>query len=328
MKAILVREHGGPEVLQLEDLPDPTPNADQVVVRLRAVGVNPVDVYIRTGAYARKPALPFIPGSDAGGEIESVGANVKKYKPGDRVFIHGTAAAHTHGHYGGAYAQKAVCNLDHIYRLPPQISFAQGAAMGVPYATAYRALFHRAHARPGETVLIHGATGGVGLAATQIAHAEGLTVLGTGSTDAGLQSVRASGADAVFNHGDVGYLDEIMKTTEGRGVDVVLEMAAHLNLDKDLALLANRGRIVVIGNRGRVEIDARQAMGKDASILGMTLFNINDADMASINAYMMAGLASGTLKPVVGKEFPLADAAKAQDAVMAPGAHGKIVLVP
>jgi len=328
MKAILVREHGGPEVLQLEDLPDPTPNADQVVVRLRAVGVNPVDVYIRTGAYARKPALPFIPGSDAGGEIESVGANVKKYRPGDRVFIHGTAAAHTHGHYGGAYAQKAVCNLDHIYRLPPQISFAQGAAMGVPYATAYRALFHRAHARSGETVLIHGATGGVGLAATQIAHAEGLTVLGTGSTDAGLQSVRASGADAVFNHGDVGYLDEIMKTTEGRGVDVVLEMAAHLNLDKDLALLANRGRIVVIGNRGRVEIDARQAMGKDASILGMTLFNISDADMASINAYMMAGLASGTLKPVVGKEFPLADAAKAQDAVMAPGAHGKIVLVP
>jgi len=328
MKAILVREHGGPEVLQLEDLPDPTPNADQVVVRLRAVGVNPVDVYIRTGAYARKPALPFIPGSDAGGEIESVGANVKKYKPGDRVFIHGTAAAHTHGHYGGAYAQKAVCNLDHIYRLPPQISFAQGAAMGVPYATAYRALFHRAHARPGETVLIHGATGGVGLAATQIAHAEGLTVLGTGSTDAGLQSVRASGADAVFNHAEVGYLDEIMKTTEGRGVDVVLEMATHLNLDKDLALLANRGRIVVIGNRGRVEIDARQAMGKDASILGMTLFNISDADMASINAYMMAGLASGTLKPVVGKEFPLADAAKAQDAVMAPGAHGKIVLVP
>jgi NADPH2:quinone reductase len=328
MKAILVREHGGPEVLQLEDLPDPTPNADQVVVRLRAVGVNPVDVYIRTGAYARKPALPFIPGSDAGGEIESVGANVKKYKPGDRVFIHGTAAAHTHGHYGGAYAQKALCNLDHIYRLPPQISFAQGAAMGVPYATAFRALFHRAQARPGETVLIHGATGGVGLAATQIAHAHGLTVLGTGSTDAGLQSVRASGADAVFNHTDVGYLDDIMKTTEGRGVDVVLEMAAHLNLDKDLALLANRGRIVVIGNRGRVEIDARQAMGKDASILGMTLFNISDADMASINAYMMAGLANGTLKPVVGKEFPLADAAKAQDAVMTPGAHGKIVLVP
>jgi len=327
MKAILVREHGGPEVLKLEDLPDPKPSADQVVVRLRAVGVNPVDVYIRSGAYARKPALPFIPGSDAGGEIEAVGANVKQHKAGDRVFIHGTAAEHTHGHYGGAYAQKAVCNLDHVYRLPVNVSFAQGAAMGVPYATAYRALFHRAQTKPGETVLIHGATGGVGIAATQIARAQGVTVLGTGGSDAGLQSVRASGADAVFNHTQPGYLDEIMKATGGRGVDVILEMATHINLDKDLGLLANRGRVVVIGNRGRVEIDARQTMAKDAAILGMTLFNISDADMASINAYMTAGLENGTLKPVVGKEFPLADAAKAQDAVMAPGAHGKIVLM-
>src|SRR3954470_539484 len=327
MKAILVREHGGPEVLKLEDLPDPKPNADQVVVRLKAVGVNPVDVYIRTGAYARKPALPFIPGSDAGGEIEWVGANVKRYKAGDRVFIHGTAAEHTHGHYGGAYAQKAVCNLDHLYRLPAQISFGQGAAMGVPYATAYRALFHRAQTKPGETVLIHGATGGVGLAATQIAHAHGITVLGTGGTESGLTSVRESGADAVFNHTAAGYLDEIMKATGGRGVDVVLEMAAHVNLDKDLGLITNRGRIVVIGNRGRTEIDARQAMGKDATILGMTLFNISDPDMASINAYMVAGLANGTLKPVVGREFALADAAKAQEAVMEAGAHGKIVLV-
>jgi NADPH:quinone reductase len=328
MKAILVREHGGPEVLKLEDLPDPKPAADQVVVRLRAVGVNPVDVYIRTGAYARKPSLPFIPGSDAAGEIEAVGSNVNGHKAGDRVFIHGTAAEHTHGHYGGAYAERAVCRLDHIYRLPASISFGQGAAMGVPYATAYRALFHRAATKPGETVLVHGATGGVGLAAVQIAHAQGIRVLGTGGTDKGLQAVRQSGADAVFNHTTPNYLDEIMKATGGRGVDVVLEMATHVNLDKDLGLLALRGRIVVIGNRGRVEIDARQAMGKDATILGMTLFNISDPDMASINSYMTAGLANGTLKPVVGREFPLADAAKAQDAVMASGALGKIVLLP
>src|SRR6267154_5534846 len=171
MKAIVVREHGGPEVLKLEDLPDPKPSADQVVVRLRAVGVNPVDVYIRSGAYARKPALPFIPGSDAGGEIEAVGANVKNVAVGDRVFIHGTAAAHTVGHYGGAYAEHAVCRLDHIYKLPKAISFAQGAAMGVPYTTAYRGLFHRAGTRPGDLLLVHGATGGVGLAAVQMAYA-------------------------------------------------------------------------------------------------------------------------------------------------------------
>jgi NADPH2:quinone reductase len=328
MNAIVVREHGGPEVLKFEDVPDPAPKPDEVVVRLRAVGVNPVDVYIRSGAYARRPPLPFIPGSDAAGEIEAVGDGVTTVAVGDRVFVHGTAADHTVGHYGGAYAQRAVCRLDHIYRLPASLSFGQGAAMGVPYATAYRALFHRAGARPGETVLIHGATGGVGLAAVQIARAHGLTVLGTGGSDRGLATVRESGADFVFNHTTPNYLEDLMRTTGGRGVDVVLEMAAHLNLDKDLGLLATRGRIVVIGNRGRVEIDARQAMGRDATILGMTLFNISDADMASINAYMVAGLANGTLKPVVGREFALADAGQAQDAVMAPGAHGKIVLVP
>jgi NADPH2:quinone reductase len=189
-------------------------------------------------------------------------------------------------------------------------------------------LFHRAGARPGDTILIHGATGGVGLAAVQIARAHGMRVLGTGGTDRGLQAVRENGADAVFNHRAPSYLDEIATATGGRGVDVILEMAAHINLDKDLGLLAPRGRVVVIGNRGRVEIDARQAMGRDASILGMTLFNISDADMASINAYMVAGLANGTLKPVIGREFPLAEAGRAQDAVMENGALGKIVLVP
>ena len=328
MKAILVREHGGPDVLKLADVPDPKPGPDQVVVGIRAVGVNPVDVYIRTGAYARKPALPFIPGSDAGGEIEAVGANVTTWKRGDRVFIHGTAAEHTVGHYGGAYAERAACRLDHVYPLPAHLSFAQGAAVGVTYATAYRGLFHRANTRPGETVLVHGATGGVGSAAVQIAHAHGIRVIGSGGSDRGLQAVRDCGADVIVNHRQPNYLEEVMRATDGRGVDVVLEMAAHINLDKDLSILAQRGRVVVIGNRGRVEIDARQTMARDASILGMTLFNISDPDMASINAYVVAGLANRTLNPIVGREFPLAEAAKAQDAVMEPGALGKIALIP
>ena len=177
-------------------------------------------------------------------------------------------------------------------------------------------------------MLVHGATGGVGIAAVQIAHAYGLTVIGTGGTDRGLQAVRDSGADVVANHRDPDYLDDIMRATGGRGVDIVLEMAAHINLDKDLTLLAPRGRVVIIGNRGRIEIDPRQTMGRDAAILGITLFNVNEADMASIHAALVAGLANGALNPVVGREMPMADVAKAHETIVEPGALGKIVLIP
>ncbi len=323
MDAIVVREFGGPEALKLERVADPTPGPQQVVVRLRAVGVNPVDTYIRSGNYARKPALPFTPGTDAAGEVETAGSAVTTFAAGDRVYIYGTAAGHQ-----GSYAQRVVCNLLNIYRLPARATFAQGAAIGVPVATAYRALMHRAGARPGETVLVHGATGAVGLAAVQIAHHHGMTVLGTGGTERGLTAVRELGADQVFNHGELGYTDLILEATGGRGVDVVLEMAAHVNLDRDLALLAPRGRVVIIGNRGRIEIDPRQTMARDAAILGMTLWNVSPDDLASIHAELGAMLASGTLTPIAGRELPLSDAATAHEMVMAPGALGKIVLIP
>jgi NADPH2:quinone reductase len=264
-----------------------------------------------------------VPGSDAAGEVEAVGAEVKTVAVGDRVYLYGTAAG-----FCGAYAERAVCRATQVHPLAARVTFAQGSAIGVPYATAYRALFHRAASRPAETVLVHGATGGVGIAAVQLAHAHGMIVIGTGGTDRGLQVVRDQGAEVVVSHRAPGYADEIMRATGGRGVDVVLEMAAHLNLDRDLALLAPRGRIVVIGNRGRVEIDPRQAMGRDAAILGMTLFNVADVDFAEIHSALVAGLANGTLNPVVAREMPLAVAARAHEAVMEPGALGKIVLVP
>ena len=324
MKAILVREFGGPDVLHLEDVPDPKPGPSEVVVRIRAAGVNPVDTYIRSGTYARKPPLPYIPGSDGAGEIESVGAEVTNVSAGDRVYIAGYGNKPSGA---GTYAERAVCATSQTYPLPSRVSFAQGAALGVPYGTAYRALFQRAAAQPGETVLVHGATGGVGVAAVQLARAHGLRVIGTGSTDRGLALVREQGADVVVNHSASNHVDEILRATGGRGVDVVVEMAAHINLDKDLSLLAPRGRVVVVGNRGRVEIDARQAMGRDAAILGMTFFNATDADVASIHAALGAGLANGTLTPVIGREFPLAEAAHAHAAVMESGALGKIVLL-
>jgi NADPH2:quinone reductase len=320
MRAIRVHEFGGPEVMKLETVPDPVAGSGQIVVRVRAVGVNPVDYYMRSGVYPIRPQTPYTPGSDAAGDIESLGPGVSGFAVGDRVYVAAPNA--------GTYAERVVCAVNQVHHLPSRNTFAQGAAMGVPYATAYRALFHRAQARPGETVLIHGATGGVGIAAVELAHARGLRVIGTGGTDKGLAAVREHGADVAVSHRAEKYVDEIMQATGGRGSDVIIEMLANVNLERDLGMLAKFGRIVVVGNRGRIEINPRDAMGRDAAILGMTLFNVSDADLREIHSALVSGLATGVLNPVVNRELPLADAAAAHDAVMQPGALGKIVLVP
>jgi NADPH:quinone reductase len=323
VKAIIVREFGEPDVLRLEDVSDPVAGPEQVLVRIRAVGVNPVETYIRRGAYARKPALPFTPGADAAGTVEALGPGAAAFTTGDRVYITGTVA----GPYG-AYAELAACNLNQVYPLPDRVSFEQGAGIAVPYGTAYRAIFQRAQARPGETVLVHGGSGGVGTAAIQLARAAGMVVFATAGTGAGLELVAAQGASHVFNHRTPGYPGQVLEATGGRGLDVILEMLANVNLNTDLGLLAPRGRVVVIGNRGTVEIDARQAMARDADIRGMTLFNTSSAEMAEIHAALGAGLREGMLAPIVGRTFPLADARLAHEAVLSPGAHGKIVLIP
>ena len=185
-----------------------------------------------------------------------------------------------------------------------------------------------AHAQAGETLLIHGASGGVGIAGVQLARAAGLTVIGTGGTERGHKLVAENGAQHVLDHRSPGYLDELMKLTGGRGVDVILEMLANVNLAKDLSVLALKGRVVVIGNRGNIEINPREIMRRDAAVLGMVLWNAGRPELASIHAGIVAGLENGSLRPVVGKELPLAEAAQAHRAVMEPGAYGKIVLLP
>jgi NADPH:quinone reductase len=319
MKAIRVYAHGGPEVMKLEEQPRSMPGAEQVLIRIHAAGVNPVDTYIRAGAYSISN-LPYTPGFDAGGVVEAVGEKVTGFKTGDRVYTGATVT--------GTYAEYAVAEVSTVHHLPAAISFAQGAALGVPYATAYRALFQKAHARAGETVLIHGASGGVGTAAVQLARAAGLTVIGTTSSAEGENLVRESGAQNVLNHSSSNYTEELMRITNARGVDVILEMLANVNLGKDLTLLAKFGRVVVIGNRGKVEINPRDTMSRDATIVGMTLFNASGAELQSIHAGLFAGLECGTLNPVIGQELPLADAAKAHTAILEPGAYGKIVLIP
>src|SRR4029077_20910872 len=174
MNAIRVEEFGEPEVMKLVSVPQLRPGPGQVLVRIYAVGVNPVETYIRAGTYARKPALPFTPGNDGAGVVEEVGEGVSKFRPGDRVY---TARS-----ISGTYAEYALCDPSQLHPLPANASFAQGAAMGTPYATAFRGLFQRAQAKPGETLLVHGASGGVGTAAVQLARAHGLRVLGTACT--------------------------------------------------------------------------------------------------------------------------------------------------
>jgi NADPH2:quinone reductase len=320
MKAILVREFGGPEVLKLEEVPTPRPAAGQVLVRIRAVGVNPYDTYMRNGVYAIKPPLPYTPGSDGAGTVEAVGEGVNKLKPGDRVYAAKTVT--------GAYAEYALTLESQVHPLPAKITYAQGAGVWVPYGTAYHALYQITRARAGESLLVHGASGGVGIAAVQIARAMGLTVLGTAGTEKGLELVKREGAHYAFDHSKSGYLEQILKATTGRGVDLVLEMLANANLGQDLKLLAPHGRVVVIGSRGDVTITPRDLMTRRGSIQAFTLWGISEPEEQEIHAGLIAGLENGTQRPVVGKELPLAEAARAHKDVLEPGAFGKIVLIP
>ena len=324
MKAISVRQFGDPSVMKIEELPDPTPAAGQVLVGIKAAGVNPVDTYIRSGNYAALPQLPYTPGADAAGLVEAMGSDVHEFKPGDRVYISGSAS----GRASGAYAEKAICTPDQVHHLPATITFAEGAGVGIPYVTAWRALFDKARAVPGETVLIHGASGAVGVAAAQIASAAGLRVFGTAGTDPGRRLAREQGAQDVFDHTAAGYEKDIMAKTNGRGVDLVIEMLANVNLVRDLEMLAKRGRIVIVGNRGAIELNPRLIMGKDATVMGFTNWNATPAEVAIAHAAIVAGMRRSGFKPQVGKEMPLADAAKAHEEVLKPGAYGKIVLVP
>lgn len=249
MKAIRVHEFGGTEVMHLEELPDLVAGSSKVVVRVNAIGVNPVDAYIRSRQYPLKPSLPYTPGMDAAGVVESIGDEVTGAAVGDSVYVAGSVS--------GTYAQQALCNESQVHRLPLQITFEQGAAIGVPYATAYRALFQRAAAREGEVVLVHGGTGGVGIAAVQLARAAGTIVIATGGTEKGRSKVAELGAHHVLDHHAPDYLHQAVAITGGAGVDVILEMLANVNLGKDLEILAKRGRVVVIGSRGKVEGPSR-----------------------------------------------------------------------
>jgi NADPH2:quinone reductase len=324
MKAIRAHRFGGPEVLRLEEVSDPIPGPGEVVIDVRAAGVNPADTYMRNGTYAIVPELPYIPGGDAGGVVSAIGAGVQNYSVGDPVFA-GTALSFS---LTGCYAEKVKRKASEVVPLPPGVSFAAAAAFGVSYTTAHYSLFERGEGRAGETVFIHGASGSVGTSAIQLAKRAGLKVIGSGGTAKGLELIVKEGADHAVDHTKKGYLDEVKRLTGGKGPDLILEMLANVNLAADMDLAAKFGRIIVIGNRGEISINPRVAMMKELDIRGIALWNATPEQVRPMMEDIIAGVAEGAVRPIVGREMPLAEAAAAHVAVMEPGAYGKIVLIP
>lgn len=324
MKAIQAHSFGGAEKLQLDEIPDPVAAAGEVVVDIKAAGVNPADTYMLGGAYAIVPDLPYIPGGDAAGIVAAVGDNVTEHKPGDRVFV-GTAMGFN---MSGCYAEKVVRPAADVIALPENVSFAAGAALGVPYATAHYGLFERGGAVSGETVFIHGASGSVGTAAIQLAKRAGMTVIGSGGSQRGLQLILQEGADHAVDHTTDDYIEQIRQLTDGTGPQLILEMLANVNLAHDLDLVAKYGRIIIIGNRGEITINPRMTMMKELDVRGLAMFNGSRQQMESIIGDLLAGLADGSLRPIIGREMKLAEAGDSHRAVMQPGAYGKIVLIP
>lgn len=324
MRAIVMTAFGGPDVLRFVEIPDPEPAYGQVRVRLYAAGVNPAEAYIRTGHYAFfKPELPYTPGFDGAGIVETIGEGARGCKPGDRVFVSGLMARrHT-----GTYAEKVVCDADAVFPLPEGICFEAGAAIGFPGIAAYRALFQCAGLKPAEKVLVHGASGGVGTVAVQLARACGAFVIGTVGSPASMQTVRNLGAHAVLNHTTPGYLEALPDITGGTGPDVIVEMLADKNLENDMRVVGEHGRIVIVGSRGELNITPRLLMAKESRVMGMAIWHASPEEAAMAEAAVAAALRSGALHPVLGETFPLAEAAQAHVRIMARGGKpGKMLL--
>eukprot|EP00112_Aurelia_sp_Birch-Aquarium-sp1_P002539 Seg128.16 transcript_id=Seg128.16/GoldUCD/mRNA.D3Y31 product="Quinone oxidoreductase" protein_id=Seg128.16/GoldUCD/D3Y31 len=321
MKAVRVAQFGGPEVLKvLTDVAIPKPNVREVLIRVKVAGINPVDTYIRAGVYARKPSLPYTPGRDGAGLVHAVGEGVSKFKIGDRVWFYGSLS--------GSYAEYATCRDSDVYPLPSETDFKQGAALGVPYLTAYRALFHTCKAKAGESVLIHGASGGVGIAAVQLSIAKGLRATGTAGSDDGIKLLNDIGVTDVYNHRSPLYTDEIMAATGDRGFDIIIEMLANINLGKDLQMLARGGRVAIVGSRGSVEMNPRDAMAREACIHGVMLANATQDEVNESVAFITRGLEMKCLRPVIGGSYTMEEASNAHDEIInAKGAKGKLVLL-
>jgi NADPH:quinone reductase len=320
VKAIVFDKVGGPEVLHIAEVPKPEVKPGMVLVRVRAAGINFADTLFRRGEYVMRPAFPDTPGLEAAGEIEAVGAGVVDLKPGMRVAALGSRT----------YAEYALAPARQVIPLPNALSFEDGAAFPVQVLTAWHMLYTANQTRPGQTVLVHSAAGGVGIVAVQIAKAAGARVIGTVSSDSKAALVKEYGADDVINYATQDFAVEANRLTNGRGVDLILDAVGATTLDKGITCLAPFGHLILYGRAGGAPepLNLFRLFEKSTKVSGFVLYTV-----ASVPDVMRRGIeesfkliGEGKLKLLIGKKFPLAEAAEAHRFMESRQSTGKLVL--
>ncbi len=342
MKAVAIRAHGGPEVVKLEDLPDPQAGPGQVVVAVKAAALNHLDIWVRKGWPGLKLAFPHVLGSDVAGVVEAAGAGVDGPKPGDEVVVNpslgcGRCERCLSGeenlcrrfsilgeHVSGGQAEKLAVPARNVLAKPANLSFEQAAAVPLVFMTAWHALVARAGLRPGETILVHAAGSGVGSAAVQIAKLLGARVVATAGSDAKLEKAKALGADHVVNYETQDFVQEVKRITDKKGVEVVFEHVGKTTWEKSLLAAGIGGRIVTVGATTGYDppTDLRHVFFRQLSILGSTMGTAGDL------VRVLKFVSEGKLRPVVDRVIPLADVRKGQDLLSERAQFGKIVLRP
>jgi len=321
MKAIRVHRWGGPEVLQLEEVPAPTPGPGQVVVRVEAAGINFIDVYQRTGHY--KTPLPFTPGQEAAGTVTAVGAGVTAPRVGDRVAYTGVL---------GAYAEYAVVPADRVVALPDAVSAEQGAAAMLQGMTAHYLATSTYPLKPGDACLVHAAAGGVGLLLCQIAKARGARVIGTVSTREKAALARDAGADDVILYTEQDFEVEV-KRLAGAGLQVVYDSVGKTTFEKGLNCLQPRGMMVLFGqSSGPVGPFDPQVLNQKGSLYltrpTVANYIATRAELLARAADVLAWVHHGKLKLRIAHTFPLAEAAEAHRQLEGRKTTGKVLLIP
>ncbi|MEK6712071.1 MAG: zinc-binding dehydrogenase [Nitrospinota bacterium] len=322
MKAVRVHQWGLDVPMRLDEVEDTRPAPGELLVKLGAAGVNPSDVATRAGSHVHAGGgLPYIPGLDAAGELAALGEEVKEFRPGQRVF--GRCA-------GGSYAELVRMDAGTAAELPDAYTYAEGASITLPFRTAWNALAFKAKAGPGETVLVQGGAGGVGMAAIQLGRVMGCRVFATVSSEAKAAFCRSLGAEEVIHYRQEDFAARCKELTGGQGVDVIVELAARENLAKDLEAIRVNGRIVVVAagrGEGPATFPVPALMTKDAQIFGITGVNLVPR-MPEYVRRLAPLLKEGRLRIHVDRAFPLAEADKAHELMRSGNFLGKIALVP